>query len=422
MNDIEHTRASTSRPCIVFISPHSSYRLGPYIRAAEKLDIRVIVISQGKYSLVSAIASGIHVNFNDQNVAAQIVTQLQGRNIATVLGTDDLTVVLAAQVSKSLGLIHNDPSSSQYTRRKDLARACLAQSTVHIPAFEKHELQRLIDNPVSALPYPCVIKPLAMSGSRGVMRVNNEIELQQACRRLQAILADAGGDDEERSNVLLETYVPGYEYAYEGLLHKGRLQTLALFDKPDLMEGPFFEETYYITPSRLDSAMQEQIYQAVQQACQAYGLVHGPVHAEVRIHDDQVWFMEMAARTIGGQCAQLINYATGMELEEIVIRQAAGMALDLQAAHHAAGVLMIPTTEHGLLRRVEGILEASKLEWIEDIEISIREGYEIVPLPEGDSYLGFIFAKAPTAAQVENALRQAYARLTIVTSPLLHLG
>jgi biotin carboxylase len=378
------------------------------------------VVSEGKYSLVSAIASGIHVNFSDSEIAEQIITKLKGRNIRAVLGTDDLTVVLAAQVSKWLGLIHNDPASSQYTRRKDLARMCLAKSEVCIPAFEIHSLHQLIDNAVTALTYPCVIKPLALSGSRGVMRVNNREELQHACQRLQTILANAAGDDEERTHVLLEAYIPGYEYAYEGLLNKGRLQTLALFDKPDLMEGPFFEETYYIMPSRLDSAIQKQIHNAVQQACEAYGLVNGPVHAEVRIHDEQVWFMEMASRTIGGQCAQLVNYATGMELEEIVIRQAAGMPVHLHPAQHAAGVLMIPTTKHGLLRRVEGLLEASKLEWIEDIEISIREGYEIVPLPEGDSYLGFIFATAPTPALVENALRQAYARLTIVTSPLLH--
>ncbi len=408
------------RPCIILIAPPSSYRLGPYIRTAEKLNIDVIVISEGKYSLVSAIASGMHVDFSDPDVSQQIVSRLEGREIKAVVGTDDRTVVQAAQVSKALKLAHNDPAATRYTRRKDLARACLAESSVNIPAFEVHPLQALIDKATTSLDYPCVIKPLAMSGSRGVIRVNNPDELQQAARRLQGILANAGGEDIERSSVLLETYIPGLEYAYEGLLNQGQLQTLALFDKPEPMEGPFFEETYYITPSRLDHTTQKKIQQAVQQACEAYGLVNGPVHAEVRIHNGQVWFMEMAARTIGGQCAQLVNYVTGVELEEIVLRQAAGMALALKQTQQAAGVLMIPTTEQGLLRRVEGILQASQLEGIEDIEISIHEGYEIVPLPEGDSYLGFIFAKAATAEQVEKALRQAHAKLKIVTSPLLH--
>ena len=414
------TRADPSRPCIVLISPHSSYRLGPYIKAAEKLNTHVIVASQGEHSLVSTAASGIHVNFNQDDAAQQIIASLHDENIKAVIGTDDLTVELAARVSQALGLRHNDLISSRYTRRKDLARECLASSPVRVPAFEKYTLTSLIENPSIGIPYPCVIKPLALSGSRGVIRINNTQGLLAACVRLQAMLMHTTMNNEERQYVLVESYIPGYEYAFEGLLDNSHLQMLALFDKPDLMEGPYFEETYYITPSRLDEHTQNKITLAVEQACEAYGLREGPVHAEVRIHDDQVWFMEMASRTIGGQCAQLLKYATGLSLEEIVIQQAAGFDAQINEAQNAAGVLMIPIKEHGLLRRVEGILEASKTEYIEDIEISIQEGYELIPLPEGDSYLGFIFARAPTAELAELALRKAYSMLTIITLPLLH--
>jgi biotin carboxylase len=416
------TRASQSRPCIVLISPHSSYRLGPYIKAAEKLNTHVIVASQGEYSLVSAAASGIHINFNQSDAPEQILTALQGKNINAVIGTDDLTVEIASRVALALGLRHNDLVASRYTQRKDLARECLANSPVRIPAFEKHALTALIGNPSIGIAYPCVIKPLALSGSRGVIRINNTQGLLAACVRLQAMLMHATMNDEERQYVLVEAYIPGYEYAFEGLLDNGHLQMLALFDKPDLMEGPYFEETYYITPSRLDQQSQNKIILAVEQACKAYGLHEGPVHAEVKIHDDQVWFMEMASRTIGGQCAQLLTYATGLSLEEIVIQQAAGFEVHINEAQNAAGVLMIPIKERGLLRRVEGILAASKIEYIEDIEISIQEGYELIPLPEGDSYLGFIFARAPTPELADQALRKAYNALTIITSPLLHIA
>ena len=416
---MNNTRANSFRPCILLLSPHCSYRLGPYISAAEKLNTDVIVVSQGEHSLVSAVVSGIHVNFNDADTDQQIVTAVQGKPVQAVIGTDDLTVELAAKVSRALGLTHNDPAAIRYTRRKDLARVCLQHSPVNVPAFEKRTLDSLSAQTPAAIPYPCVIKPLALSGSRGVIRVNSDEELQLACQRLRPILQQAD-NDEERETVLIEAYIPGYEFAYEGLLNKGQLQTLALFDKPDLMQGPYFEETYYITPSRLAPQLQEKIHLAVMQACEAYGLCEGPVHAEVRIHDDEVWFMEMASRTIGGQCAQLLNYATGMTLEEMVIAQASGAAIKLNDAQQAAGVLMIPINQRGLLRRVEGIMAAEKIEYIEDIEISIREGYEIIPLPEGDSYLGFIFAKAPTPVLVEQALREAYAKLNIVTSPLLH--
>lgn len=413
------SRANSLRPCILLLSPHSSYRLGPYISAAEKLNTDVIVVSQGEHSLVSAVVSGMHVNFNDADTDRQIVAAVQDKPVRAVIGTDDLTVELAAKVSRALGLTHNDPAAIRYTRRKDLARVCLQHSPVNVPAFEKRALDSLSAQTPAAIPYPYVIKPLALSGSRGVIRVDNDEELQLACERLRPILQQAG-NDEERECVLIEAYIPGYEFAYEGLLNKGQLQTLALFDKPDLMQGPYFEETYYITPSRLAPELQEKIHLAVMQACEAYGLREGPVHAEVRIHDHKVWFMEMASRTIGGQCAQLLNYATGMTLEEMVIAQASSTAIKLNDAQQAAGVLMIPINQRGLLRRVEGIMAADKIEYIEDIEISIREGYEIIPLPEGDSYLGFIFAKAPTPALVEQALREAYATLNIVTSPLLH--
>ena len=416
---MNNTRAEVSRPCILLLSPHSSYRLGPYIAAAEKFNTDVIVVSQGEHSLVSAVMSGLHVNFSDTDTDQKIITAVHNKKVLAVIGTDDLTVELAAKVSQALGLTHNDPAAIRYTRRKDLARECLKHSPVHVPAFEKRSLVSLINHPQVTTPYPCVIKPLALSGSRGVIRVNNNKELKTACQRLSLILQHID-DEEEREQVLIEAYIPGYEYAYEGLLDNGQLQTLALFDKPDLMEGPFFEETYYITPSRLAIKLQKKIHTAVQQACAAYGLREGPVHAEVRVHDNEIWFMEMASRTIGGQCAQLLHYATGMKLEDIVIAQACKAKLVSQDTQQAAGVLMIPIRQQGLLRRVEGLLAASKTEFIEDIEISIQEGYEIIPLPEGDSYLGFIFAKAPTAEQAELALRQAYEKLKIITSPLLH--
>jgi len=407
--------------CIVIICPHSSYRLGPYLHAAKQLGVPVVVVSQGKYSLVSDIASGVHVDFSDpQQVCSDIIAAVEDNQVAAVLGIDDATVEIAAQVSAVLGLPHNDIRASRFTRRKDLARDVMQSSFVCIPEYCKVSLQSLIDNPQSTIAFPCVIKPLSLSGSRGVIRVENRQALQQAAVRIDAILQQEGLRADERYFVLLEQYIPGYEYAYEGILHHGQLQRLTLFDKPDLMEGPFFEETYYITPSRLDKSMQDMIHDAVSEACRVYGLTEGPVHAEVRIHDNKVWFMEMASRTIGGQCAQVMEYATGLSLEQIVISNALGREIPMIKNPQAAGVLMIPIKKSGLLRRVEGILEASKLAYIEDIEISHGEGYELRPLPEGFSYLGFIFSRAPTPELAEQALRDAMNKLKIVTSPVLH--
>jgi biotin carboxylase len=266
-----------------------------------------------------------------------------------------------------------------------------------------------------------VLKPLNMSASRGVIRVDDGAAFHTAVTRIAAILAELH-HPEERGTLLAEAYLPGKEVALEGLLTEGQLRVLALFDKPDPLEGPFFEETYYITPSRLPDALQGAIADQVAAACAAYGLEQGPVHAELRINDAGIWILEVAARTIGGQCARLLRFGTGHSLEQLVVAHAIGQPLPVETREGAAGVLMIPIPRRGVLRRVEGVLAAEKVPHVTEVEISVREGYELVPLPEGSSYLGFIFAEAPTPEEAEAALRQAHAKLKVVTAPVWEVG
>jgi biotin carboxylase len=210
--------------------------------------------------------------------------------------------------------------------------------------------------------------------------------------------------------------------ALEGILQDGRLEVLAIFDKPDPLAGPYFEETYYITPSRHDRRIRSRIMQRVAEACRGLGLREGPVHAEVRIRDGDAVILEVASRTIGGDCARLLHFGTGQGLEDLVISHAMGDPLPLQRQEGGAGVLMIPIARRGILRRIEGILQARAVPHIEEIVISIREGYELVPLPEGASYLGFMFARAPTPALAESALRAAHAKLNVVVAPVMALA
>jgi len=206
--------------------------------------------------------------------------------------------------------------------------------------------------------------------------------------------------------------------AVEAMLTGGRLEILTIFDKPDPLDGPFFEETSYITPTRLTDEQQAELRNVISQACRAYGLQEGPVHAECRINHDGIFILEVAARTIGGLCGRLLRFGTGYSLEELVLSQALGKSLDLNSAVGAAGVLMIPIPAAGMLKRVEGLLAAQRVPYIEEVNIQVREGYELVPLPEGSSYFGFIFSRAPDARQVEHALREAHACLKIITAPV----
>lgn len=405
---------------MLVIAPHGSYRTAPFIDTARRHGIEILVASEGRHSVVSAYARGLHIDPRDQRAALAVIRQeARRRPFAGIIGTDDSTAELAARAARDLGLAHNDPRAVHIARRKDLARARLAEAGLPVPVHLRLELSQALRGPLDGLRFPAVVKPLALSASQGVIRVDDPDQLRQACVRIQAILrsrSDLGS--EERSAVLLESFIPGFEVAVEGMLYEGELELLAIFDKPDPLDGPYFEETYYLTPSRLDAATQRRLGQVIGAACAAYGLREGPVHAECRVNGQGVWILEVAPRTIGGLCARLLRFGTGHSLEELVLAHAMGVRLPSRPREGASGVLMIPIPKAGILRRVEGVLAAQRVPGIHELQIQIRPGHELVPLPEGASYLGFVFARGEDPAQVEAALRAAHACLNIVVAPL----
>ncbi len=371
--------------------------------------------------MVSAYAEGLHLDLSDPEASFdRIMREARRAPFAGVIATDDAVTELAARVAQALGLPHNPPAAVRIARRKDLARERLACAGLPVPRHRRIDLRRALAEQTQGLRYPCVVKPLSLSASRGVIRADTRDQLWRACARVTHLLQKE--DVEERDHVLVEDFVPGSEVAVEGMLHAGELELLAIFDKPDPLDGPYFEESYYVTPSRLDAATQGRIGDCIAQACRAYGLREGPIHAECRINAEGVWVLEVAARTIGGLCARLFSIATGCSLEERVLVHCTGRRPPGGAGDGAAGVLMIPVPQAGILRRVEGVLAAQRVPYVEEVTIQLREGYELVPWPEGSSYLGFIFARAPTAAAAEAALREAHGRLHIVVAPLWRLA
>lgn len=419
-----------ARPRILVIAPHASYRTAPFLAAAQALGGDVLVASQGEHSIVSALASGVHIDLADPEAALEkILKEARARPFAAVIGTDDAVIELAVRVAEALNLPHNPPAAVRLARRKDLARARLSARGVRVPRHWRIDLAAPLAPQAHALSYPCVLKPIAMSASRGVIRADTPDECVRACARIARIVAGEESAD-ERGYLLAEEFIPGFEIAVEGMLDGGRLEVLAIFDKPDPLDGPYFEETYYITPSRLNAAVQSAVHAAVLDACRAYGLGTGPIHAECRINDAGVWILEVAARTIGGLCARLLEFGTGRTLEELVVARALGRSFPVRVeaggearrTTEGAGVLMLPIARAGILRRVEGVEAARRVAYIEDVVIYVREGYELVPLPEGASYLGFIYARAPTAALAEAALREAHARLNVVVAPLWRMA
>ncbi|MHB8575962.1 MAG: ATP-grasp domain-containing protein, partial [Dehalococcoidia bacterium] len=335
--------------------------------------------------------------------------------IATIVPVDDGGTLAAAWASERLGLPHNPTDAVAATRNKALLRRCLAEAGIPSPEYRVVNITDIAAGLDQTISFPCVVKPLSLSGSRGVIRANDAGELQAAIERIRSILtqpeslAECGDAAPE---VLVESYIPGDEVAVEGLLTDGTLHVLAIFDKPDPLVGPFFEETIYVTPSRLSSELQKDVIDIAARSAAALGLRDGPLHAELRLNERGAFPVDVAARSIGGLCSRTLSFGTGMSLEEIILRHAVGAEIpSFDRQHSASGVMMIPIPKRGVLRGVRGVEAATAVSGIESVTISIHRGQPVVPLPEGSEYLGFIFARGGTPAEVESALRRSHSVL-----------
>lgn len=397
-----------------------SYRLPAFRAAAERLGVEVVTGIDLPAELAGQWPDALPLSFARVEPATEGITAYATEHpLTAILAVDDSGSLLAAAAAAALGLPHNAPAAALAARDKVVMRRLLRDGGVAVPWFGEFTTA---DDPAAVAaqaPYPCVIKPVNLNGSRGVMRADSPAELKAAIARLTRLLATEMSGPRP---YLVEAFIPGVEVALEGMLDDGHLTILALFDKPDPLDGPFFEETIYVTPSRLPSATRAAIAATTADAACALGLVAGPIHAELRINDDGVWIVEIAGRSIGGLCGQVLRFGVDASLEELILRQAAGLPPgDTTRRDRAAGVMMIPIPQAGLLREVSGVEEAAAVPLIDSVEITARLNYPLVPLPEGDSYLGFIFARGPRPDVVEAALRQAHTCLRFDIDPLLRV-
>lgn len=408
---------------VAFLAGPTSYRGDAFLEAARALGLDVVRVVDTPAALASGVRGNwLELDFAAQEAAIAALRRLHDQEpLAAIVALDDSATMLAAHAGAALKLPHNDPIAALAARNKWVMREALALGGVPVPTFRQVSLD---DDPLPAaleIGFPVVVKPITLSGSRGVIRANDAAELQAAFARAREITLAAGYAPDE-GVLLLERYLPGVEVALEGLLTAGSLQTLALFDKPDPLEGPFFEETIYVTPSRLAPEVQAAISNRTAEAATALGLREGPVHAELRINDEGVWLIEMAGRSIGGLCSTVLEFGAGISLEEVILRHAVGAALpSATGMDHAAGVMMIPIPRGGILRDVSGIEAASDVPGVTGIDITAPLHQPLVPLPEGASYLGFIFAQGTAPESVEAALRRAHAALRFRIDPAISL-
>ena len=415
-------------PRLLLLLPTVTYRTVAFVEAARRLGVEVTVASERPSTFERANPTGlVTLDFADPtHAAAQVQAFARAHVVHGVVAVDDDTAVVAAAIAAELGLRGNPVTAARAARDKHQQRQLLAAAGMAVPRFGLLTTATDPESMSRDAAYPCVLKPLRLSASRGVVRADTPAEFVAAFERIKRILEQAGCHPASRS-LLVEEFVPGREVAVEGLVTRGVLHVLAIFDKPDPLDGPFFEETIYVTPSRLAPTAQQHIAACAQAAVTALGLREGPIHAEIRHNDGGAWLIELAARPIGGRCSGALRFDTGetgegkgetLSLEEIIIRHALDMELPtLERERQASGVMMIPVPGAGVLREVRGVDAARAVPLVEEVVITAHPGQTLVPWPEGSRYPGFIFARGETSEAVEAALRAAHARLEFLTGP-----
>jgi biotin carboxylase len=399
---------------ILIVASVTGYQTRVFAETAKRLGFEPVLATDQCHRLDDPWRDGaITVRFhNPVRWAGEIVAHGPFDGIVAL---GDRPVFLAALAAQRFGIPYSAPAAVEACGNKYLARERFRIAGLSVPDYFRVPIADGPREAAARAPYPCVLKPLGLSASRGVIRADNAAGFAKAFERIRAMLESAeirSQRDPESAFLQVEAFIPGREFALEGIVTAGCLQTLALFDKPDPLDGPFFEETIYVTPSRESAAVQNEIVETTQRAVSALGLTRGPLHAEMRVNGDGVWMLEVAARPIGGLCARALRFDAGMTLEELVLRHAAGE--DVSGACReleASGVMMIPVPRVGIYEDAGGLEEARCVPGVEEVILTAKPGQKLVPLPEGASYLGFIFARGGSPAEVEAALRDAHKKL-----------
>jgi formate-dependent phosphoribosylglycinamide formyltransferase (GAR transformylase) len=392
--------------------------------AARKLGVEIVFVTDRCHQLDDPWGDrAIPAHFESPDAAAYEVLQSvrnAGQTIDGILAFGDRPAVAAAYVARGLGIPYNHPAAVEACRSKLRMREIFRDAGLRGPWFRSIALCPVPEPALLGITYPCVLKPVSLSASQGVVRANSREEFVAAAERIRRLLASPEILARRETNldqVIVEGYIPGRELAVEGLLSDGDLRVLAIFDKPDPLEGPFFEETIYVTPARLSDSELRELEDCLLEAVRAIGLTQGPVHAEFRMNSEGVWPLEVAPRPIGGLCARALRFqqasnGDSIGLEELLLRHALNLpSRNWRREQGASGVMMIPVPSSGVLQKVEGEEDASGVGCVSELLITARQHDYIAAWPEGSSYLGFIFAMGQRAEEVEQALRTAHAKL-----------
>lgn len=398
---------------IVFVSSECRAAMGP-LAAAKARHFKTLVAATSRPCVDDDLVDRFLriPDRSSKEVAAYVERQCEGLLVSGVLASDDWDVVAAAMIADKLGLRFVGVETALAATNKFLMRQRLRNGGAVVPDFQCFAIGDNAGEIAKSLRFPVVIKPTYGQGSLGVIRADTVDEFEKAFQYTSRIIVDLDmrpSAVRDRSGILVEQYIPGEEYTVELLMHEGKPYSLAVFEKPDPLEGPYFEEGIYVTPIRRDEKIRSLLVEAAIRGSRALGIETGPCHCELRLSGELPYILEIAARPIGGFCSQVFADLMGFDLHDLVLQNAVGLPVMPPpiADGVALGVMMLPVPGRGNLARVSGVDRALDIDGIMSVKIHVEAGSRILPYPEQSCYIGTVLATGSSADEVVARLKSA---------------
>jgi len=365
----------------------------------------------------------VPVETNDVESVTRQLEEIHRREpVDALLTFSDYYVAIVAEAAARLGFRYLDPEAARACRNKAETRAALQRAGLPVPGFRVLSSIEEAWRAAQEVAYPCVLKPVSESSSKGVRLVHDAEELLAHFREVHGWRENARRQPLE-GKVLVEEFLDGPELSVETFTReRGQTQVIGVTTK-HLSEPPHFVEMGHDFPSRIEADRGAALAAAALAALAALGYDFGPAHTEVRLTAAGPVVVEVNPRLAGGMIPELVFHALGVDLVGALFAQLTGGEPNLAPRRAAwASIRFLTAPRHGRLAMVRGVEEARRLPGVREVTLGKRPGDEIRPAEEATHRLGHVITSGPDPLQVIREADAALASLEVVVAPAAFSG
>ena len=381
---------------LLLVIPENSYKSNDFVTSAEKLDLDFLVITDSQ-QVSGQFSDTVIIHSFDKELENDVREKLQ--DVTHILPVDHSALKFSAYLVDLLNAKGNNTKSINTAMNKFESRNIFN-------SISEIKIQNAIVNKIEDIEIfinengTSVLKPIYGTASKSVIKVES---FQENKAEVEKLMQDCSDQD-----LIIEEFVDGSEYALEGNLINSELNKIVIFDKPINYKEPYFEESIYIAPTEIPDKTQKEIVNLIGKACKKLGLENGPVHVEFKIHNKEIFIIEINPRMIGGLCSRCLSFGLfKTSLEEIALHAFLNNELkSIDLLSNFVGVLMIPTPISGKFISINKN-ELESIPNVSGVEITVSENSNLLEPPFGDKYLGFVFSQGDSKEKVMESLTLA---------------